>query len=168
MKLDEIDLKILAILQADGRITNVQLSQQIGLSPAPTLERVRKLEQNGYIKSYHAQLDPEKLGLNVMIFIEVSLNLHKDSSIESFMEEIAKIPEVVECYQITGGADFMMKIYAENINNYQRIIVDKLAKLADVGKLQSKVVLNSVKDTTQLPIPAPQPEKTPTREKMAG
>ena len=168
MKLDEIDLKILAILQGDGRITNVQLSQQIGLSPAPTLERVRKLEQGGYIKSYHAQLDPEKLGLNVMIFIEVSLNLHKDSSIESFMEEIAKIPEVVECYQITGGADFMMKIYAENINNYQRIIVDKLAKLADVGKLQSKVVLNSVKDTTQLPIPAPQHEKAPTREKIAG
>jgi Lrp/AsnC family transcriptional regulator, leucine-responsive regulatory protein len=162
MKLDEIDLKILAILQLNGRITNVQLSQEIGLSPAPTLERVRKLEQHGYIKDYHALLNPERLGLNVMIFIEVSLNLHKDSSIDNFMEEIAKIPEVVECYQITGGADFLMKIYAENINNYQRIIVDKLAKLADVGKLQSKVVLNAVKDTTALPIPAHLADKART------
>lgn len=154
MKLDEIDFKILDILQTNGRITNVQLANQVGLSPAPTLERVRKLEQNGFIESYHALLDAERLGLTVIVFVEVSLNLHKDANIESFMEQIVQIPEVVEVYHITGGADFLLKIYADNISSYQRLIVDKIARVPDVNKLQSKVVLSTVKRSLKLPIDA--------------
>jgi len=154
MKLDEIDFKILDILQTNGRMTNVQLANQVGLSPAPTLERVRKLEQNGFIESYHALLDAERLGLTVIVFVEVSLNLHKDANIESFMEQIVQIPEVVEVYHITGGADFLLKIYADNISSYQRLIVDKIARVPDVNKLQSKVVLSTVKRSLKLPIDA--------------
>jgi DNA-binding Lrp family transcriptional regulator len=152
MKLDEIDFKILNILQANGRITNVQLSNEIGLSPAPTLERVKKLEHAGFIESYHALLNGQKLGLGVTVFLEVSLNTHKENAIEQFMNDIQKLPEVVECYHITGTADFLLKIYAENIAAYQNILIHKIGKTSDVGHVHSKIVLGVVKKSMQLPI----------------
>jgi DNA-binding Lrp family transcriptional regulator len=155
MRLDEIDLNILRILQQNGRITNVQLSSEIGLSPAPTLERVRKLESQGIIQSYHAMLNAQKMGLNVVVFIEVSLNLHRESPIEHFMEAIRNMPEVVECFHITGDADFLLKIYAADIDAYQKLIIEKIAKLPEVGKVLSKVVLSTVKRSMELPLPAP-------------
>lgn len=152
MKLDDIDFKILNILQANGRITNVQLSNEIGLSPAPTLERVKKLETSGFIESYHAILNGQKLGLGVIVFLEVSLNVHKESIIEQFMLEMQKLPEVVECYHITGAADFLLKIYAENIASYQNILIHKIGKSHDIGHVHSKIVLGTVKKSMQLPI----------------
>ncbi|MFN7640455.1 MAG: Lrp/AsnC family transcriptional regulator, partial [bacterium] len=137
MKLDNIDLKILRILQQQGRITNVLLSSEIGLSPAPTLERVKKLEQAGYIQSYHARINPELLNLNVMIIVEISLNIHQDANIEAFMAEIRKIPEIVECYHVTGDADFLLKVFVRDMSEYQRLVNEKISKVPHLGRIQS-------------------------------
>jgi Lrp/AsnC family leucine-responsive transcriptional regulator len=157
MKLDETDYKILRILQQQGRITNVQLSTEIGLSPAPTLERVKKLEQAGYILSYHARINPEKLGLGITIIVEVSLNIHQDANIGTFMDAIAQIPEVVECYHVTGDADFLLKVYVKDMADYQRLINEKVSKVPHIGKVQSRVVMGVVKESLGIPIPEPQP-----------
>ncbi|MCE3007730.1 MAG: Lrp/AsnC family transcriptional regulator [Bacteroidetes bacterium] len=153
MKLDNIDLKILRILQQQGRITNVLLSSEIGLSPAPTLERVKKLEQAGYIQSYHARINPELLNLNVMIIVEISLNIHQDANIEAFMAEIRKIPEIVECYHVTGDADFLLKVFVRDMSEYQRLVNEKISKVPHLGRIQSRVVMGVVKDQQGVPVP---------------
>ena len=109
-KLDKIDLKILRILQGNSKITNLELSKQIGLSPAPTLERVKKLETTGVIESYHAQVNPNTIGLNVKTFVLVSLAWHKENALNHFLDKIKAIEEITECYIITGEADFLIKI----------------------------------------------------------
>lgn len=152
MKLDKIDYNILRILQERGRVTNAQLASEVGLSPAPTLERVRKLESTGLIESYHALVNAEKLGLSVIVFIEVRLNYHSHFKIEKFIEEIAALPEIVEAYHITGDSDFMLKMYATDISDYQQFIVEKLSKIDGVGHIQSKVVMSSVKKELGLPL----------------
>lgn len=111
MKLDRIDYNILKILQEKGRITNAQLANDVGLSPAPTLERVRKLETSGLIESYHALVNPELLGLSITVFIEVKLNYHSHFKIEQFIDSIKSLPEIVETYHITGDGDFLLKMH---------------------------------------------------------
>jgi Lrp/AsnC family leucine-responsive transcriptional regulator len=106
-KLDPTDLKILKLLQEDGRITNLELSNQIGLSPAPTLERVKKLEKSKIIESYHAHLNKSKLKLGVSVFIQITLSRQVENVINRFKEKILSIPEIMECYQITGNADYL-------------------------------------------------------------
>lgn len=152
MKLDSIDYNILRILQDRGRITNAQLATEIGLSPAPTLERVRKLELAGFIESYHALLSPKSLGLNIVVFIEVKLNYHNHFKIEQFIETIRSIPEILEAYHITGDGDFLLKLYTPSITDYQQFIVDKLSKIDGVGHIQTKVVLSTVKKEIGFPV----------------
>jgi Lrp/AsnC family leucine-responsive transcriptional regulator len=151
-KLDPIDRQILEKLQANAKITNSQLAQEIGLSPAPTLERVRKLENAGLIKSYHAQVDTEKLGLGVGIFILISLSSHKKNQIKSFIEKINKIPEVIECHHITGSGDFLLKVLTHNISSYQELILEKLVDIEEIGNMQSMVILSTYKDSKVMPI----------------
>jgi len=145
MKLDKIDYNILKILQEKGRITNAQLANDVGLSPAPTLERVRKLETTGFISSYHALVSPEMLGLGITVFIEVRLNYHSHFKIEQFIETIMALPEIMEAYHITGDGDFLLKMYTHSISDYQKFIVEKLSKIDGVGHIQSKVVLSAIK-----------------------
>ena len=153
-KLDKIDRKILEILQSDAKITNAQLAKDIGLSPAPTLERVKKLETSGLIKSYHAQLDTQMLGLGVSIFILISLSSHKMNQINSFVDKIKKLPEVTECHHITGSGDFLLKVLTTDIPSYQKLILDKLSQIEEIGNMQSMVVLANYKQSKVLPIPA--------------
>lgn len=152
MKLDRIDYNILRILQKNGRITNSQLASDVGLSPAPTLERVRKLEASGLIESFHALINPEPLGLNTIVFIEVKLNYHSHFNIEQFIETVTAIPEIVEAYHITGDGDFLLKMYAGSIADYQQFIVSKLSKIDGVGHIQTKVVMKTVKKDNGLPL----------------
>ncbi|HMR44747.1 MAG TPA: Lrp/AsnC family transcriptional regulator, partial [Saprospiraceae bacterium] len=121
-KLDKTDLKILQILQDNSKITNLDLSKKIGLSPAPTLERVKKLEQSGIIESYHAQVNPQSIGLNVKTFVLVSLAWQKDNALNNFLEKIKSIDEISECYIITGEADFLMKIVCKDIPTYEKLL----------------------------------------------
>lgn len=152
-KLDNIDHKLLEILQANGKITNAQLSKDVGLSPAPTLERVKKLEQTGIIQSYHAQVNREKVGLGVMTFVQVTLKGHQKSIIETFTQKINSVPEIMECFHVTGSCDFLLKVIAMDINHYQQLIMDTINEIEVVAATQTMVVLNSIKNSKILPVP---------------
>jgi DNA-binding Lrp family transcriptional regulator len=151
-KLDQLDKKILAILQKNAKITNAQLSKEIGLSPAPTLERVKKLEQTGVIQSYHAKLDPSKIGLGVSTFVHVGLKGHNKENINTFLNAIQGIDEITECHHVTGSGDFVLKIIAPDINSYQRLMLEKVSEIPVVDNLQSMVILSTLKETKSMPV----------------
>nr|WP_226390772.1 Lrp/AsnC family transcriptional regulator [Penaeicola halotolerans] len=153
VKLDKIDRKILDILQANAKITNAQLSKDIGLSPAPTLERVKKLENAGIIKSYHAKLDTEKIGLGVSTFVLVTLIGHNKTNIDAFIKEIENINEIIECHHITGTGDFILKIIAKDISAYQKLMLERVSEIKEVDSMQSMVILSTFKDSKVMPIP---------------
>jgi DNA-binding Lrp family transcriptional regulator len=153
IKLDKIDRKILDILQSNAKITNAQLSKDIGLSPAPTLERVKKLETSGIIKSYHAKLDTDKVGLGVHTFVQVSLKGHNKRNIDAFINSINAIPEVIECHHITGSGDFILKIISSDIQSYQKLMLEKVSEIEVVDGLQSMIILSTFKDSKVMPVP---------------
>ena len=153
IKLDLIDRKILEMLQTNSNITNAQLSQEIGLSPAPTLERVKKLETAGVIKSYHAVVNADSVGLGVGTFVMASLKGHNKENITKFLKAIADIEEIVECHHVTGQADFILKIVSTDIPSYQNLMLEKMFNIEVVDNLQSMVILSTFKDTKIIPIP---------------
>jgi len=152
MRLDKIDKKILIILQRNAKITNSKLSKEIGLSPAPTLERVRKLESNGIISGYHAKLDKSKIGLGVSTFVMVSLKVHNKKNLLSFLDKIKDLENIVECHHITGSADFILKVVAENIESYQDLMLEKINEIEVADSFQSLVILSTFKDNKVIPI----------------
>lgn len=150
-KLDKTDLKILKLLQQNSKITNLDLSKKIGLSPAPTLERVKKLETLDIIKSYHAKVNAAKIGLDVRTFILVSLAWAKDNAYESFLQKISDINEIVECYVVTGDADFLLKIVCKDIPSYEQLLFKKLSKIEEIERLKTLMTLSKVKSNEVLP-----------------
>ncbi|WP_448529378.1 Lrp/AsnC family transcriptional regulator [Raineya sp.] len=152
LKLDELDQLILEKLQADAKITNAQLAKEIGLSPAPTLERVKKLEKLGVIKSYHAVVDANQIGLGVTTFVQVSLVSHKKSVIQSFVKKIEKIPNVIECHHMTGASDFLLKITAKDIPAYQKLMLEVVSEIEEINHMQSMIVLSTFKHSHVLPL----------------
>ncbi len=153
IKLDVTDRKILELLQANSNITNAQLAQEIGLSPAPTLERVKKLENQGVIKSYHALVDMDSVGLGVSTFVTVSLKGHNKENINKFIKEIKDIPEVIECHHVTGQSDFILKMVATDIPNYQNIMLEKLSNIEVVDNMQTTIILSTFKNSKSVPLP---------------
>lgn len=153
VKLDATDRKILEILQGNSNITNAQLAKEIGLSPAPTLERVNKLESLGVIKSYHASIEPASVGLGVSTFVMVNLKGHNKENIEKFVSAIKNISEVIECHHITGAGDFILKIVCADIAAYQQLMLEKVSNIDVVDGLQTMVILSTFKDIKSLPIP---------------
>lgn len=150
-RLDKTDLKILRILQENSKITNLELSRRIGLSPAPTLERVKKLENNNVIKSYHAHVNPEAIGLNVQTFVLVSIAWQKKNARESFLEKVKHIDEIASCYIITGEADFLMKIVCKDIATYEQLLFRTLSQIEEIERLKTLMTLSTFKDSTILP-----------------
>ena len=153
IKMDATDRKILELLQANSNITNAQLAQEIGLSPAPTLERVKKLENQGVIKSYHALVDMDSVGLGVSTFVTVSLKGHNKENINKFINEIKDIPEVIECHHVTGQSDFILKMVATDIPNYQNIMLEKLSNIEVVDNMQTTIILSTFKNSKSVPLP---------------
>jgi len=145
--LDTTDRVILKILQEDAKITNAQLAKEVGLSPAPTLERVRKLESSGIIKSYHAVLNPAYLGLGVGVFLLITLSSHKKHQIQSFVKKMDEIEQVVECHHITGSGDFMIKILTSDIKSYHEFILTYLIEIEEIGNMQSLIILKTYKQS---------------------
>ncbi|MBC7914448.1 MAG: Lrp/AsnC family transcriptional regulator [Pyrinomonadaceae bacterium] len=148
---DKIDLQILQILQQNGRVTNLQLSHEIGLSPAPTLERVRKLENSGFIKSYHAVVDEELIGLGIKTFIQIQLDFHRDNAIQTFVNEVKDIKEVTECHHVTSGCDFILKIFVKDIKAYEKLIMEKISKISVIKTFQTMMILSTSKNEAVLP-----------------
>jgi len=151
-RLDDTDRKILEFLQKDSGITNTQLAQQIGLSPAPTLERVKKLEQAGIISGYHAAVNPAAVGIGVSTFVNVSLKGHNKENINRFIKAIADIPEIVECHHVTGQADFILRIVCTDIPSYQSLMLDRVTNIDVVDNMQSMVILSTFKDSKVIPV----------------
>ena len=163
--LDRIDRKILSLLQDNGRITNAKLAQEVGLSPPPMLERVKKLEKSGVIKKYVALVDPRKLDRGTMAFVAVSLRFHRQDAIEEFVTEIQKIPEVLECHHITGEEDYLLKIAVRDIEEYERFLRTKLTGFSGISRLKTYFILNTLKQDTKIPVD----EETPsTKKELSG
>lgn len=152
IELDEIDIRLLNRLQADARISNVALAESVNLSPAPCLRRVRELETAGVIRSYVTLLDPEELGLEVSTFIQVSLEKQIGSALQQFEDAIKNYPEVMECYLMTGGYDYLLRVVVPDLKALQTFIVDRLARIPHVSNIHSSVTLKQVKYKTALPI----------------
>ena len=153
IKLDKKDKQILKILQEHGRITNAQLSIDVGLSPAPTLERVKKLENLGIIKSYHAKVNHAAIGLGVSTFVKVTLKSHNKEAINRFADEMQNVEEVVECHHTTGTADFMLKVVAKDIPAYQQLMLESITEILEINEIESMVVLSTLKDSRIVPVP---------------
>lgn len=150
-KLDKLDFKILQILQENSKITNLDLSKRIGLSPAPTLERVKKLEQTDVISSYHANINPNNLGLNVSSFVMGTLAWHKPNAMNNFLQKIQTIDEITECYVITGDADFLMKVVCKDIPTYEQLLFKTLSQIEEIERLKTLMTLSLAKDSKILP-----------------
>ena len=150
--LDETDYKILRIMQERGRISNIDLSKEIDLSPAPTLERVRKLEKQRIIEGYHARVNLAKMGVTVKALIQVTLLHQQENSIHRFIEAVMKIPEVVECDQVTGDYDYHLKVYAPDIGALDRLITDRISKIPEVGHIKSHIILSEIKHSRVVPV----------------
>jgi len=152
MKLDPVDVKILTILQEDGRITNLDLAKKIKRTPAPTLMRVKKLEEAGYIKRFVALVDPNKVGLPVLAFVHVILESHNRETTVEFMNAMQKLPEVLECHHIAGDEDFLVKVVAASPAEYEKFVLEKLTKVHGIEKVKTTFVLSSSKLETSLPL----------------
>ena len=143
--LDQTDLKILRILQQNARLTNKELAAQVNLSTTPVFERLKRMERNGYIKKYVAVLDAEKLNRGFIVFCNVKMRRLSKEIARDFMERMLNIPEVTECYNISGQFDYMLKIHAPDMRYYQEFVLNQLGTIENLGSLESTFVMDTVK-----------------------
>lgn len=153
MKLDRFDKAILNILQTDGHISNQDLADRIGLSPAPCLRRVKALEQAGFILGYQALVDAKKLGLSLMALIGISMDQHTPERFANFEHSITQIPEVLECLLITGQqSDYLLKVVVKDMDDYQHLLLHKITKIAGVTGVHTSFVLRNVVAQAKVPV----------------
>ena len=152
VELDAIDLRILAVLQETARIPNVELAQKVGLSPSPCLRRVRELEQRGVIRGHVTLIQPGAVGLPVSVFVQVSLERQIEPALETFEEAVLRRPEVMECYLMTGDADYMLRVVVPDLGAFQRFLMDHLTRVPGVSSIRSSFALKQVKYRTALPL----------------
>ncbi|MEJ2618926.1 MAG: Lrp/AsnC family transcriptional regulator [Candidatus Thiodiazotropha sp.] len=153
MNLDRYDKHLLQILQQEGRISNQELAERIGLSSSPCLRRVRALEDSGVIADYRAHLNSKKLGLNLMALVHISMDRHTPERFENFEQQIAAMPEVLECLLITGqDADYQIKVVVRDMDDYQALLLNKITRIEGVTGVHSSFVLRRVVDKTALPL----------------
>ncbi|WP_420348772.1 Lrp/AsnC family transcriptional regulator [Pelagibius sp.] len=152
MELDSIDRKILTALQADGRLSNVDLAEQVGLSPSPCLRRVRLLEEAGIIDRYVALVAQGAVGLPVSVFISIKLERQQEEDLDRFEAEVSAYPEVLECYLMTGTQDYLLRVVVADLAAYERFLKTKLTRVGNVASIESSFALKQVKYTNVLPL----------------
>lgn len=153
--MDRFDRRILEVLQREGRISNQELADRVGLSASPCLRRVRALEESGVIAGYRAVLDARRLGLSLMALIHISMDRHTPERFARFEEQIAAMPEILECLLITGqDADYQLKAVVADMDAYQALLLEKITRIEGVSGVHSSFVLRRVVDSTALPLPA--------------
>lgn len=153
-KLDRIDRKILLELQRDGRLANVELARRVGLSPTPCLERVRKLEAEGVILGYSAQINPHKVGAALLVFVEITLSKTSPEDFDEFSKAVEKLEEIQECHLVSGSFDFLLKTRVANMAAYRELLGETLLRLPSVRESRTYVVMEEVKQTTFVAISA--------------
>lgn len=152
MSLDRTDYRILHHLQNNARISNIELAEAVGLSPAPCLRRTRAMEKAGVIKRYAGIIDAGAVGLPISIFVNVSLQRQERSGLEEFEQRIQSYPEVMECYLMTGSSDYLVRIVVPDLQSYERFLADKLTRIPGVANIQSSFALKQVVYNTELPL----------------
>lgn len=151
--LDRTDLRLLRLLQEDGSLTNLQLAEQVGLSPSPCSRRVRALEEAGLIRSRHALIDQKALGLDLTVIIQISMDRHTPERFENFEQRVSGFAEVQQCYLITGqDADYLLKVVVPDMDAYQQFLLNKITRIEGVSGVHSSFVMRKVVDTTALPL----------------
>lgn len=154
--LDRTDLRILAILQSDGRITNADLADKVNLSPSACLRRLQRLEAEGIVTGYSAQVDPQAVGLGLEAFVRVQLTKHESAAVERFVERVNGWDEVVACYALTGDMDYLLHVYVADLQDFSRFLLDRLLNAAGVADVNSSFVLRTVKRSAALPLNLPE------------
>lgn len=152
MKLDDIDRRILRALQRDGRIQNIDLAQEVGLSPSPCLRRVKLMEKAGLIRRYVAVLDQAQLGLPLSLFARIWLKAQDAETIDHFVEAVSRLPEVMECYVMLGDCDAMIRVVAADLEDYRQFQINHLSRINGVEKIKTEVPSQTVKQTWALPL----------------
>ena len=152
MSLDKIDRRILMELQSDGRIANVALAERVGLTPSPCLRRVKRLEEEGVIRRYGAVIDAKQVGLGIACFISVTLERNVEHVLEVFEAAISKRPEILECWPVTGEANFLLKVVTADLGAYERFMRDHLLRVQGISSTQTSFLLTPVKNETALPL----------------
>lgn len=150
--MDRIDQSILSVLQREGRITNLQLAERVGLSPTATTERVKRLTREGYIVGYAAQLAPERLGLGLLVFVQVKLDRTTPDVFDAFAASVRRAPEVMECHMVAGGFDYLVKARVADMSAYRRFLAEILLPLPGVRETHTYAVMEEVKSDGRLPI----------------
>jgi DNA-binding Lrp family transcriptional regulator len=152
--IDKIDLQILAALQDQGRMTNVDLAAKVGLTAPPCLRRVRTLEERGLINSYHAQVDPVALGYTIMVFAMVSLKSQAEADLRAFESYVADLPQVRECHMLNGEIDFVLKVVAPDLRSFQQFLTTKLTQAPNVASVKTSLTIRTSKNLPGVPIEA--------------
>ncbi|NML05369.1 Lrp/AsnC family transcriptional regulator [Sphingomonas sp. G-3-2-10] len=152
MRFDEIDMRILALLQENGRMTNVELAERVGLTAPPCLRRVRALEETGAIQGYHAALEPAQLGYNLTVFALVSLKSQAETDLRAFETLVAEIPEVRECHMLNGEIDFILKIVATDLPTFQNMLTTRLTTAPNVEHVKTSFTIRTSKALPGVPV----------------
>jgi Lrp/AsnC family leucine-responsive transcriptional regulator len=152
ISVDAVDVRILEELQADGRLSNVALADAVGLSPSPCLRRVKRLEDAGVIAGYQAVVDREKVGLDLTVFVELSVERHGGGTQDRIEEMILGFPEVVACHMVSGQSDFLLEVVCRDLRDYERFTREHLQQLPEIGRIYSNFAITTVKANGRLPV----------------
>jgi Lrp/AsnC family transcriptional regulator, leucine-responsive regulatory protein len=152
LDLDKMDCRIIAELQADGRLSNVDLADKIGLSPSPCLRRVKRLERDGYIEGYRAALRRDRIGLGFSVFLGVKIDAHTNARALEFEKTVVAMPEVVACHLVSGEADYFLEVVVPDLGDYQRFLVGRLLELPIVREVRSNIAIQTLKAGAPLPL----------------
>lgn len=150
MNLDKTDKSILMLLQQNSKMNIKEIALKVGLTTSPTYDRIKRLEKSGIIKHYIAELDKEKVGLDLVVFCQVTLQVHSKTLITQFENAVSKMPEIIGCYHVAGNFDYLLKIVTPNIKSYQLFLKNKLSVLESVATVQSNFVMSTVKEQSKL------------------
>ncbi|MFP3978990.1 winged helix-turn-helix transcriptional regulator [Marinobacter sp. KMM 10035] len=150
--LDKLDMRILKTLQDDGRISYIDLASKVGLSSTPCIERVKRLEKDGYIEGYHARLNPMLLGYKMLVFVEIALSYQSPDSFQKFSESVQELPYILECHLVSGDSDYLLKARISGISEYRALLGDVLLTLPGVKNAKSYIVMEELKESLSLPL----------------
>jgi Lrp/AsnC family leucine-responsive transcriptional regulator len=151
-KIDRIDRNILTILQQEGRISYTELADRVGLSTTPCMERVKRLERDGFVTGYHASVNPQMLNYNLLVFVEIALSYQSPDAFERFNRAVSTLPYILECHLVSGDADYLLKARLHDMSQYRELLGDMLLTLPGVKNSKSYIVMEEVKEQTQLPV----------------
>jgi Lrp/AsnC family leucine-responsive transcriptional regulator len=168
--LDAVDCRIVAELQSNGRLSNVELADKIGLSPSPCLRRVKRLERDGYIEGYRAALRRDRIGLGFSVFLGIKLDGHTNERALQFEQAVTAMPEIVACHLVSGEADYFLEVVVPDLRDYQRFLVDKLLNMPIVREVRSNIAIQTLKAGALLPLQhlAPEPSQRPPQAARPG